>query len=104
MSKYKVVLVHAHSCYACQLQIGEYLDADEEYNKGYLEEPRIEFGHYCVDDDDWAMADLVGIDGTPGFFILDTEKSECVEINNIGLLSKTEIIEWIDSVLKGEER
>lgn len=92
---YQIVLAHAYGCYACEKQVPLFIEASNKFDG-------VEFRFYNVDEDNWALADLIGIDGTPGFFLVEAETQTCIAVNNSGLLTVKEILEWITEEINNE--
>lgn len=93
---HQIVMVHSYGCYACEKQFPLFMEASEK--------SELDFKFYCVDEDDWKLADTLGIDGTPAFFIANTDTNVCIAVNNSGLLIVSEILEWIHEVLNEETK
>ena len=55
----------------------------------------IGFGVYNVEDDDWALADELGLEGVPGFAIIEEETKKVFEVNNEGLVEKEVLISMV---------
>lgn len=68
----------------------------EEVVKDYTGLPGLSFGQYNVEEDDWAFADKLEIEGVPAFAIISAEEDETIyEINNDGLIEKPVLVSMI---------
>lgn len=74
----------------------------EEIVKEYSGLPNISFGEYNVEDDDWELADEIGLEGVPGFAIIDEKTKKLYDMNNDGLVEKEVLISMLVYNLNNE--
>ena len=67
----------------------------QEVVKEYAGLKNLAFGAYDVDSDGWELADKLGLEGVPGFVMCNEDASIVYEVNNMGLVDKTELAAMI---------
>lgn len=68
----------------------------EEVVKDFSGLPNLSFGQYNVEEDDWAFADKLEIEGVPAFAFIEEGGNETIyEINNDGLIEKHILVSMI---------
>lgn len=98
---YRVVFFKQPGCPACAAMEPVWYGAADEINDEYPH-LKIGFGEWDVTTDSWAFADSVittdgrQVDGTPNFAIFNRE-SQVVGLNTEGILSKTELKDFVVS-------
>jgi hypothetical protein len=92
---HRVVFFKQPGCPACAAMEPVWYGAADEINEEYPH-LRIGFGEWDVTTDDWAFLDSAGGDGTPNFAVFNKE-SQQTGLNTEGILSKTELKDFIIS-------
>lgn len=91
--KFKVVFFKQPGCPACAAMEPIWYAAANELNE---EHPHLKvgFGEWDVTSDNWAFCDSVECDGTPNFVVFG-EEADLLGINTEGIISKTELKDFI---------
>lgn len=91
--KYKVLFLHQEGCHPCQSMKPIWTQVASEIEEEY---PfyKVGFGMWDVNVDDWELADEIGIDGTPGFAIFDSENN-LLNTNIEGAMPASKLKSWI---------
>jgi thiol-disulfide isomerase/thioredoxin len=100
--KYRVIFFHQEHCGPCQSMRPYWADAAGEISEEYPHYS-VGFAMWDVNDDDWQFADLVGIDGTPGFAIFNDE-GDVLAINTEGAMPKTALKSWIIRAIEEDQK
>jgi len=96
---YRVVFLHQPGCPACHAMTPIWESAANELAEEYPH-LNIGFGEWDVTNDDWAMCESVGCDGTPNFVVFD-EGTTLLGLNTEGIVSKTELKNFILNSVEG---